>query len=228
MTVYGEGLDPKKNPSPYGALSEPSPSVVKRLLARSAVIHSALKTDWEPRPLLIAAVGAKAADEQTGAMVALYPTAEEAQVLALTVADAEVPAELHITLAFLGNAADIVDQDRLREAVARFAATQPPVTGKISGTGRFVGAEAGKDAVYWSYDAPSLPALRQGLVEVLEFADAPANTLHGFTPHMTVGYGISMPDKVPTISLAFPSLSLVLGGRRWDYPLNGTVSSGLE
>jgi len=49
MTVYDKvGLDPSKNPSRYGALSEPPPEEVERILAESAEIHSCFKTDWMP------------------------------------------------------------------------------------------------------------------------------------------------------------------------------------
>jgi hypothetical protein len=45
---YAEGLDPEKNPSPYGALSEPEPEEVERILAESGEIHACFTTDWMP------------------------------------------------------------------------------------------------------------------------------------------------------------------------------------
>ena len=44
-------LDPSKNASPWGALSEPPPEEVVKILKESAAIASCFHTDWRPSPL---------------------------------------------------------------------------------------------------------------------------------------------------------------------------------
>jgi hypothetical protein len=48
MGDYSEGLDPAENPDPHGALSEPEPGEIKKILKRSAEIAANLETDWDP------------------------------------------------------------------------------------------------------------------------------------------------------------------------------------
>lgn len=156
----------------------------------------------------------------TGAMVAFYPSPGEAEQLAQAGEGAEPARQLHLTLAYLGKAADVGDPAALRAALAQFAATQAPVTGSISGLGRFNPSEADKGApVYASLDAPKLPAFREALASCLEHAGYPADATHGFTPHITLGYGIDMPEAVPQLTITFPAVILALGPELSVFPL---------
>ena len=42
-------LEPNKNASPWGCLSEPPPEVVAAMLKESAEIAACFSTDWRPR-----------------------------------------------------------------------------------------------------------------------------------------------------------------------------------
>lgn len=156
------------------------------------------------------------ADTRQGAMVAFYPSLEAARAIAQ--AGGEPADEVHLTLAFLGDAAAITDPDRLQKVVEGFAATCPPITGHIAGTGLFTASE--ENVLYASPDTPALPHARQRLVEQLEHAGFPPEREHGFTPHLTLAYGHDgAPPAVSRIPLQFDHLTLKLGDQRFDYPL---------
>lgn len=159
----------------------------------------------------------------TGVMVAFYVPSDVAAGLAMDPAvepTALPPAELHVTLAYLGKADDLDDPDRLRRVVAGFAAIAPPVDCALSGAGRF---STGDRTVYASVDAPSLPAWRHRLVEHLRLGGYEPSTLHGFTPHVS----LCTPDgpvtlDVEPLEFTVRSLSVAIAGARYDYPLEGT------
>lgn len=156
------------------------------------------------------------AAERNGAMVALYPSPDVAETLAQ---DAGEPAEdLHLTLAFLGDASELEGVDALKAVVAGIAAAAPPLTGEVAGIGHFT---AGPEPVtYASPDVPGLAELRQAVCDGCEGAGAEPSTDHGWTPHITLAYAHSEPD-IPNLALAFNTLSLVVAGERTDYPLSG-------
>lgn len=157
------------------------------------------------------------AEQRTGAMVALYPAPEIASRIALT--GGEDPAELHVTLAFLGDARDIKDGERLHRVVEGFAASTPPISGYLAGTGTFTAGE--EPVTYASPDLPGLPTARHRLVDALEHAGFPPTRDHGFTPHITLAYGAERPPSLPALPLTFDRISVVLGGERADFPFSG-------
>ena len=154
-------------------------------------------------------------------MVALYPSPDVARALAQ---DAGEPAEdLHLTLAFLGEADELEDIDALKAVVAGIAAAAPPLSGEVSGIGHFT---AGPEPVtYASPDVPGLAELRQAVCEGCEGAGAEPSGEHGFTPHITLSYAHSEPD-IPNLPLSFDTLSLVVAGERTDYLLRGKQAAG--
>src|SRR6266496_3754845 len=82
-----------------------SPGYMGRFYDPDLVMHppAGSEPDTEDEPALTAA--ASAPDTNTGAMIALVPTGEDLNRLALD--GGEPPAELHLTLVYLGEAADI-------------------------------------------------------------------------------------------------------------------------
>jgi HK97 family phage portal protein len=165
--------------------------------------------------------GAKALTKQAdhaGAMIALYPPLEIASALA--VADGEPTADLHLTLAYLGAAADLAETDRLEAIVEGFAASTAPLSGAVAGVGHF---DTGPEPVtYASADVPNLAAVRERLVEVLARGGFEPSAEHGFTPHITLAYADVDPDLPSELPLEFTTLSLVLAGERSDFALTGT------
>ena len=162
---------------------------------------------------------AEAEAPPTGTMVALFPSENVAKKLALK--GGEPADEIHLTLAFLGKAADLKDPDGLKQAVSDWAARTPPLDGEIAGHGLFT---AGPEPVtYVSPDLPGLPAARDDLTDALD--GHPISKTHGFTPHMTIAYADrtdDMPDHGGR-KLSFDKASLVMAGDRHDFKLAGKL-----
>lgn len=157
------------------------------------------------------------ADTHTGAMVALYPPPDVAQQLAQP--GGEPADELHVTLAYLGPAANIEDTDRLRQAVAEFAARTAPISGHISGTGKFTAGPA--PVTYASVDLPTLAAARERLVfDLSRTAWLEVSREHGFTPHITLAYD-DRHITAENTAVTFDKVTLSLAGERTEYALSG-------
>lgn len=161
---------------------------------------------------------------QTGAMVALFLPAEAANRLAIP---GGLPAnELHITLAYLGEAAEIEDTQKLIHLLAQWAKFQLPIDGKVDGLARFVNiGEEGQHAVVALFDSPFLPDCRQSLAWILDADGYSPSMEHGFTPHITLSY---IPANAPLpimtvepVEIRFDRLTLALGGQRIDFELTG-------
>ena len=155
-----------------------------------------------------------------GAMVALFLPESVAKKMALP--GGLDPSELHVTLAYLGEANQITDPTGLIRQVEQFASSQSPLKLKVGGVGQFNEENSeGKRPFYASVDSPDLPGFRQALVEALKI---PPDTEHGFTPHVTLKYvpkGNSISTSLPELEFTCAILSCCLGGVRWDYPLKG-------
>lgn len=160
------------------------------------------------------------ADVQSGAMVALYPSPATASMLAQP--GGETPEDLHVTLAFLGDAADLTDPGQLLRVVAGFAATVPPLAGEVSGVGTFTAGP--EPCTYASVDLPGLPAARDRLVEALCGAGCEPMAAHGFTPHMTLAYDARQ-VQVPNLPLVFDAITVAIGGQRASVPLSGVAKA---
>jgi 2'-5' RNA ligase len=166
----------------------------------------------------------------TGAMVALFPPADVAARLACP--DGEPAEQLHITLAFLGDADGIVDAGELEDALARLAETTPPLEGTIAGTGRFVAGPDGLAPFWAAVDLPGVNELREAVLAALREQDVAFSETHGFTPHMTLAYiGEGDPDPaeiaVP-IPVRFDELTLAIADRRVSFALSaGDVGKAL-
>lgn len=159
----------------------------------------------------------------SGCMVALVPSPELAAALSIAAGTVEgirpEPAEeVHLTLAYLGKAADI-DKAKFHAAVQGIAAAADRLVGKASGWGTF---DNGDEKVLWSsVDVPGLDVLRMMVLEGLTAAGLPVATNHGFTPHMTAGYADDPITEFPNTSVAGQPLQfdcLVAGyAGEWTY-----------
>jgi 2'-5' RNA ligase len=147
-------------------------------------------------------------------MVALFLPDELARQFALE--GGEPVEQLHVTLAFLGDAEGLGDPEALQALVGGWAAATAPLEGEISGVGLFT---AGPEAVtYLSLDVPELPEARQMLSDLLVLAGQPISTTHGFTPHCTLDYA----DRTGEVTaggeaVQFGAVSVVVGTERTDY-----------
>ncbi|MGH7274635.1 MAG: 2'-5' RNA ligase family protein, partial [Nitrospiria bacterium] len=146
-----------------------------------------------------------------------------------------VPAnELHLTLAYLGNAVDLEGQRKaIKETLTVLAEETLELIGRIGGFGRFLTNEAdGTNAIYASFDAPELPAFRQKLVERLAGAGLDVANNHGFTPHITLCYlpaDATTPDLiVPPLEMTLPNLTLGWGGVYTDFHLGGQKQNVID
>jgi 2'-5' RNA ligase len=176
----------------------PADSILGKMLADGlAYIRS--KGGFEEEVEHLARLAADANPHaNTGAMVALRVPDEIAQALAMD--GAEPVSNMHITLAYIGKA-DEVDQDALIGAVARWSDRWNSLTGQVSGYGLFT---EGDDApvLYASVDIPSLNEARTDLVGELGASGVPARNSHGFTPHLTIAYGVSeVPTSLPAAAV---------------------------
>jgi len=157
----------------------------------------------------------------TGAIVALFLRPGDAGRFALD--GGEKPEDLHLTLAYLGEAKDL-DRALAGAVVGKLAAETKPLRGRIQGYGVFKDTPDG-DVVYASFDAKELPALRQELVEKLAAAGYEVQGEHGFTPHITLAYvesgSIPVAD-IATGDILFPALTLAWAGKRTTFPFQGT------
>jgi 2'-5' RNA ligase len=170
-----------------------------------------------------------AADVHTGAMVALLPTAEDAERLAV---DGGEPAEeLHVTLRYLGAADQIPDRARARlvEAVARCVAPVPAFDADAFSVAAFNPGRADRDPcvtlgisgllVEVAHD---LAAMAVAEVDADQTLDLP-NPHKPFHAHLTLGYTGDLTkvtdwsDRVGPIR--FDRVRVVFGGDTTDIPL---------
>ena len=159
-----------------------------------------------------------------GVMVALYPPREVAEKIAIP--GGSDPADLHVTLGYLGEADDLPDGGVLDLIDLVRAATegQPALAGSIGGIGEFPPGPDGKP-VYVPVDVPGLSKLRERIAAVLGLGGLPPYADHGFTPHMTLGYGVTAKPVKP-VDVAFDQVWVVAGGEKVAVPLGGGNDEG--
>lgn len=134
--------------------------------------------------------------------------------------------ELHMTVCYLGTAADLESRRPAVQAVVQAMAAQlPPIMGRVSGIGRF-SSDDGMDAVYASFDAPPLAQWLVKLEEGLAAAGMPVDRRHGHDPHITLAYvpsgeSVDLPPPWP-LETAFTRVTLGWAGEYLDFDLSGT------
>lgn len=152
------------------------------------------------------------------AMVALYPSAELAERVAL---EGGEPADgLHVTLAYLGLGRDLRDQQTLMRAVAGWAASTPPLAGSLGGAALFTSDE--NTVTYLQVNINGLTGSRALLATMLDGAGMPPSTTHDFVAHLTLAYTDRTQD-VETLDepVTFDEVAVVIGGRRRTFKLTG-------
>lgn len=163
------------------------------------------------------AAGAAQPDYTGSCMIALYPPPDVAGKLA--VPGGLPPGEIHLTVAYTGDCAD-VDRDALASAAQALAA-RPPVTAVISGHARFTGGDDG-DVIVALADSPGLDALRRDAEATLAARGIAIPSEHGFTAHMTLCYqDPAAPDPVGRLAafpVTFTGVSAEYGTQRYTFP----------
>jgi len=168
--------------------------------------------------------------KHAGVMVAFWPPSDVAAELAVA---GGLPAdELHLTLAYVGKEPGL--GPKVLAAVEAWAKSAAPCEGELSGTGRFAATESsdGKDVLYLSFDAPTLPDLRQSLCAALDAASCGPKRNHGFTPHMTLSYvDPGQPDvgvRAERKPLRFAEIVVTVGEANTAFPLAGAPAAQLH
>lgn len=173
---------------------------------------------------------AAAAAEHTGAMIALMPSEADAQRLAIE--GGEAVDQLHLTLLFLGDAADwsTAQKDDLRRQMSYAAAVLPPVHARVFGAAQWNPA-SDEPAWVWNVgddsdtDGPRLAnALFMAAQAVYEDYDYPAiPTQHSpWAPHICAQYSTDNLSEVlaaKTGPVVFDRLRVAFGGEYTDFPL---------
>lgn len=186
-------------------------------------------------PTTIALAGAEQ-ERSTVGFIALVPDAASASRLALGVADAEKPADLHLTVLFLGE--DVTGwssqiRQRVVDAVRAVAkSTLPgPVHARAWSHATF-NPDGGQDgeskpcAVYL-IGAPELPALHEKMGrKVQRVLGEGFHPQHSpYVPHVTVGYNMAAGDLSYTGPVTFDRLVVSLAGDVTEIPLGDSAAS---
>ena len=164
----------------------------------------------------------------TSAMLAFFLPPEARPALGNLPAGGELTpdAELHITLAYLGDTAAFpLSMTEVALRVQDAAQQLPVVHATVGGLGVFSQNE-GNDtqAVYAGVDSLALPEWRDALLRLTGLTPY-ASEQHGFTPHMTLAYipvGAQPPTLTPTSNgLALDAVTLTWNDDRFTFPLRG-------
>jgi 2'-5' RNA ligase len=185
----------------------------------SPIAKSALIEKSDVVPMIYKAGG------NSGAMIALFLSSAIGSKFVQDDPNALPLGELHLTLAYLGKADKLTNQQKVKahHVIKMIAGIYPALKGAINGLGRFCNGDDDGDPFFIIPDLALLPDLRHDLIKGLkEIADIESANDHGFTPHITLTYlphaeyiPFEIIEKTPII---FPAISLVLGNDRFDYP----------
>lgn len=166
-------------------------------------------------------------DNSSGAMIALMPP----EAAALAVEGGLPAAELHITLAYLGDATTIADPTELQAICTELAASLEPGTGRIAGPAAFVNdpdPETGEAEIplVALIDSQWITAMRATLADALDASGISIPSEHGFIPHMTMRYSTTAELlDLAQADLTFPSLWLVIGGDATEFQMGAALTA---
>jgi 2'-5' RNA ligase len=163
-------------------------------------------------------------DYSGSAMLALYPDSDTVAALALP--DGLAPESLHVTVVYVGDAAD-VDPVALR-TVAQQLSRRGAITAQVSGLARFVGGE--NDVLVALIDAPEVEDLRRDALDRCGAQGITVPREHGYCSHPTRSYvspdAPGPGDRIEPRNATFTAISAVHGGNRTDYPLDDVPAVG--
>ena len=139
--------------------------------------------------------------------------------------------ELHLTLAYLGQADELkYTPDTLRAVLKVFAAKHATLRGTIGGIGR-MNQIAGNDtvALYTLFDSPELPAFREDLRKTLQASGIVIDETHGFVPHVTLAYipstATAIPAQIEPAPAFFREIIFAWGGKWETIPLRSPADA---
>lgn len=155
-------------------------------------------------------------DYSDGCMLALYPAPGLAEAIAIP--GGLEPAEIHVTIAYCGEAAGI-DLTALTTAAGQLL-DRPPIEATVSGHARFTGGP--QDVIVALIDSHDIEVLRRDTVQALTAAGIEIPQDHGHTPHATQRYINPEDDdpvgRLPPRPAVFTHLTVVHGTSRTDLP----------
>lgn len=159
-----------------------------------------------------------AAGVQTGAMIALVPS--DPGVFAVDGGD---PAdEMHLTLAYLGEAIDWTPEARTELMDAVMGVAAEPVDAAAMGFAILNPAGTEPATVHLVGDAPGLEPLRLAIRDVLDSTPGLPTIPEQhdpFLPHITAGYGVPVTDLTYTGPVVFDRLRIAFAGVAADIML---------
>jgi len=165
-------------------------------------------------------------------MIAFFLRPQDAQALALSPdalpGGSVLPAnELHVTLACLGDLQDVACEfNSIAGMLTGMTEYAMMVMAQTFGMARFSNPETGTDAIVLLLDSEQLHQFRDQLCDWLCW-DVEISRLHGFIPHVTLGYIPSdTPLEMTTITptpLVFDQVALSWGSQTLVFDLNGEL-----
>ncbi len=176
------------------------------------------------------------ADSSGSAMVAFYLPAEITNQLVLGIPGAIPADQLHLTLAYLGKAEDIEEDqiEKIKRCVGLWAKSQIPIDVRINGLARFTKTgDDGTQPLVALLDSHSLKTLQYSLESYIRYdGEYDYKSDHEFMPHMTLGYlppGALWPiQTLPELKFALKSVVFKVGDMRYDLQLTGEMSEGYD
>jgi 2'-5' RNA ligase len=168
-----------------------------------------------------------AKEVHTGVMVAFYiDVFSPDAAVKLQVPGGETWDALHLTLAYLGDSAELGPgaEGQLYQLVSEFARSSSPLEGMVSGVGLFNNIEEGESNAFVAlFDSPALPDFRTRLMVMLQANGIAPVQNHGFTPHITLQYvpkGQPLPQiELPQVPMIFTKVTVKWGDKRTDFSL---------
>jgi 2'-5' RNA ligase len=164
-------------------------------------------------------------DEHTGAMIALIPTEDDANRLAIE--DGEYPEDLHLTLGYLGEATDFDDagMQAVVDAVTAAFNGMQPVPGTLSGLAILSHGEDG-ECLVGLVEGEEVMAARKAAVGVMnQIEDLPDQHLP-FLSHVTLAYTDDpsiLEDYLDRLGdVTFDRVRVAFGQQVTDIPLGVT------
>ena len=172
------------------------------------------------QPAIVAAATDTTETEQTGAMIALVP--DEAESLAVDGGD--LPEQLHLTLAYLGEAVDWTPDARAALTTAVGGLLGGAIgDGRVFGHARFNPGDPDRDecSVYL-VESPGAREMQAAVADVLAATGGlPAlPEQHAFVPHITAGYGLDISKLEFVGPVTFPKLRIAFAGEATDMLLD--------